>query len=64
MQEIEAKLALTQADIAYILNGGTLVIKIDGAAARVSVDLSCSRSPEDRRQRVRIKRVQVKQQPA
>ena len=64
MQEIEAKLMLTQEDVAYLWNGGTLAVKIDGAAAKVSVDVSCSRRTESRQQRVRIKRVQAKRQPA
>jgi hypothetical protein len=44
MQDIEAKLVLTQEDIAYIWNGGTLAVKIDGPDVKVSLDLSCSRS--------------------
>lgn len=63
MQEIEAKLALTQEDVAYIWNGGTLAVKIDGADTKVSVDVSCSRDTDGRRQRVRIKRIQAKRQP-
>jgi hypothetical protein len=64
MQEIEAKLVLTQEDIAYIWNGGTLAVKIDAPDMKVSVDVSSSRSGESRRQSVRIKRLQAKKQPA
>jgi hypothetical protein len=64
MQEIEAKLVLTQEDVAYIWNGGTLAVKIDGSDTRVSVELSCSRQTDSKRQRVRIKRIQAKRQPA
>jgi hypothetical protein len=64
MQEIEAKLVLTQEDVAYIWNGGTLAVKIDAPDAKVSVDVSCSRSSDGRRQSVRIKRLQAKRQPA
>jgi hypothetical protein len=65
MQDIEAKLVLTQEDIAYIWNGGTLAVKIDGSDTKVSLDLSCSRSTGTggKRQSVRIKRVQAKRQP-
>jgi hypothetical protein len=44
MQEIEAQLVLTQEDIAYIWNGGTLAVKIDAPAMKVSVDVSSSRA--------------------
>jgi hypothetical protein len=64
MQEIEAKLVLTQEDIAYIWNGGTLAVKIDAPDMKVSVDVSSSRSGEGKRRSVRIKRVQAKKQPA
>ena len=64
MQEIEAQLVLSQEDVGYLWNGGTLVVKIDGAATKVSVDMSCSHQTKGRRQRVRIKRVQAKRQPA
>jgi hypothetical protein len=64
MQDIEAKLVLTQEDIAYLWNGGTLAVKIDAPDTKVSVDVSCSRNIEGKRQRVRIKRVQAKRQPA
>ena len=64
MQEIEANLVLNQADIAYIWNGGVLVVKVDGAETKVSMEISASRSTDQKRQRVRIKRVQAKRQPA
>jgi hypothetical protein len=64
VQEIEANLVLNQEDVAYLWNGGALVVKVDGAEARVSLQLSCSRSTDQKRQRVRIKRVQAKRQPA
>jgi hypothetical protein len=64
MREIEASLVLTQEDIADIWHGGTLAVKIDGAEVKVSVDITCSRPQEGRRQRVRIKRVQAKRQSA
>lgn len=64
MQEIEANLVLNQEDVAYLWNGGALVVKVDGAEARVSLQLSCSRLTDQKRQRVRIKRVQAKRQPA
>ncbi|MCZ6874177.1 MAG: hypothetical protein O7G88_11730 [bacterium] len=64
MQDIEANLVLNQEDIAYIWNGGVLVVKVDGAETKVSVQISCSRSTDRKRQRVRIKRVQAKRQPA
>ena len=64
MQEITATLVLTQEDIAYIWNGGTLAVKIDAPEMKVSLDLSASRVSDSRRQRVRIKRVQAKRQPA
>jgi hypothetical protein len=64
MEEITAKLVLTQEDIAYIWHGGTLAVKIDAPAMKVSLDLSTSRVNEGRRQSVRIKRVQAKREPA
>ena len=64
MQEIEANLVLKQEDIAYLWNGGVLVVKVDGAEARVSLELSCSRPTDQKRQQVRIRRVQAKRQPA
>ncbi len=64
MQEIEANLVLNQEDIAYIWNGGALVVKVDGADVKVSMEISASRSTDQKRQRVRIKRVQAKRQPA
>jgi hypothetical protein len=64
MQEIEARLVLTQEDIAYIWNGGTLAVKIDAPDMKVSVDVSSSRSTDNRRQSVRIKRLQAKKQSA
>ena len=64
MEEITAKLVLTQEDIAYIWHGGTLAVKIDAPEMKVSLDLSASRVNESRRQSVRIKRVQAKRQPA
>lgn len=60
MQEIEAALVLKQEDVAYIWNGGTLVVKIDTPEAKVSVDVSCSRHTDNRRQNVRIKRIEAK----
>jgi hypothetical protein len=62
MQEIAAKLVLTQEDVAYIWHGGTLAVKIDGAEAKVSVDIACSQSSDSKRQSVRIKRIQAKRQ--
>lgn len=64
MRDIEAKLALTPEDIAYIWHGGTLAVKIDGAEVRVSVDVNCSQPREQRRQSVRIKRIQAKRESA
>ena len=64
MEEITAKLVLTQEDMAYIWHGGTLAVKIDAPAMKVSLDLSTSRLNESRRQSVRIKRVQAKREPA
>jgi hypothetical protein len=64
MEEITAKLVLTQEDIAYIWHGGTLAVKIDAPEMKVSLDLSASRVNESRRQSVRIKRVQAKREPA
>lgn len=64
MQEITAKLVLTQEDIAYIWNGGTLAVKIDAPEMKVSLDLSAARVSDGRRQSVRIKRVQAKREPA
>jgi hypothetical protein len=64
MQEIEANLVLKQEDIAYLWSGGALVVKVDGAEARVSLELSCPRPADQKRQQVRIKRVQAKRQPA
>ena len=65
MHEIAAKLVLTQEDIAYIWNGGTLAVKIDAPDTKVSVDVSCSRSNSDgKRQSVRIKRLEARQQSA
>lgn len=60
MQEIQAKLVLTQEDIAYIWNGGTLAVKVDAPDLKVSLDVSASRrSGDNRRQSLRIKRVQA-----
>jgi hypothetical protein len=64
MQEIAAKLVLTQEDIAYIWNGGTLAVKIDAPDLKVSVDVSSPPRGDSRRQSVRIKRIQAKKQPA
>jgi hypothetical protein len=64
MQEIEAKLVLTQEDIAYIWNGGTLAVKIDAPDLKVSVDVSSSRGGDGRRQNLRIKRIQARKQTA
>lgn len=64
MEEITAKLVLTQEDIAYIWHGGTLAVKIDAPEMKVSLDLSTLRVNESRRQSVRIKRVQAKREPA
>jgi hypothetical protein len=64
MQEIEANLVLSQEDVAYIWNGGALVVKVDGADSKVSIEISASRATDQKRQRVRIKRVQAKRQPA
>jgi hypothetical protein len=63
MQEIAAQLVLTQEDIAYIWHGGIIVVKIDGADVKVSVDISSARGNDSRRQSVRIKRIQAKRQP-
>ena len=64
MEEITAKLVLTQEELAYIWHGGTLAVKIDAPEIKVSLDLSASRVNESRRQSVRIKRVQAKREPA
>ena len=64
MEEITAKLVLTQEDIAYIWHGGTLAVKIDAPEMKVSLDLAASRVSDGRRQSVRIKRVQAKREPA
>ncbi len=67
MREIEAKLVLSQEDVAYIWNGGTLAVKIEAPDMRVSLDLSCLRSTgggDGKRQSVRIKRIQAKRQSA
>lgn len=64
MQEITAKLVLTQEDIAYIWNGGTLAVKIDAPEMKVSLDLSAARVSDGRRQSVRIKRVPARREPA
>lgn len=64
MQEVEARLVLTQEDIAYIWHGGTLVVKIDSPDCKVSVEVGSSRGSDSKRQSVRIKRIQAKRQPA
>ncbi|GIX47816.1 MAG: hypothetical protein KatS3mg131_2027 [Candidatus Tectimicrobiota bacterium] len=66
MREIEARLVLTQDDVVYLWNGGTLAVKIEAPDARVSVDVSCSRSGSGngKRQSLRIKRIQAKREPA
>jgi hypothetical protein len=64
MQDIEARLVLTQEDIAYLWHGGILAVKIDGADSKVSVEVSASRTSDDKRQSLRIKRIQAKRQPA
>jgi hypothetical protein len=64
MEEITAKLVLTQEDIAYIWHGGTLAVKIDAPDTKVSLDLSTLQTGDGRRQSVRIKRVQAKRAPA
>lgn len=64
MQEIAATLVLTREDIAYIWNGGTLAVKIDAPDLKVSLDVSSSQGGPGHRQRVRIKRVPAKRQPA
>ena len=62
MQEIDAALVLTREDIAYLWNGGLLAVKIDTPAARVSIDVSSASSGDNRRQRVKIKRIEAKRQ--
>ena len=57
MEEITAKLVLSQEEIAYIWHGGTLAVKIDAPDMKVSLDLSTTRTSDSRRQSVRIKRV-------
>ena len=64
MEEITAKLILTQEEIAYIWHGGTLAVKIDAPDMKVSLDLSTSRTSDGRRQSVRIKRVPAQRQSA
>ena len=64
MQEIEATLTLTQDELAFIWHGGTLAVKIDAPGVKVSVDVSCSRGNDHKRQTVRIKRVPARRQPA
>jgi hypothetical protein len=64
MEEITAKLVLTQEEIAYIWHGGTLAVKIDAPDMKVSLDLSTSRTSDGRRQSVRIKRVPAKRETA
>ncbi len=64
MEEITAKLVLSQEDIAYLWHGGTLAVKIDAPALKVSLDLSTSRSGAGGRQSVRIKRVPSKRASA
>ena len=64
MEEITAKLVLSQEDIAYLWQGGILAVKIDAPDLKVSLDLSASRTGEGGRQRVRIKRVPAKREPA
>ena len=64
MEDITAKLVLSQEDLAYIWQGGTLAVKIDAPALKISLDLSTSRSGEGGRQSVRIKRVQAKREQA
>lgn len=59
MPDINAKLVLTQEDMAYLSHGGTLAVKIDAPETTVSLDLSASQRGESRRQSVRIKRVQA-----
>ncbi|MBM3226747.1 MAG: hypothetical protein FJZ47_23535 [Candidatus Tectomicrobia bacterium] len=60
MEEITAKLVLSQEEIAYLWQGGLLAVKIDAPELKVSLDLSTSRPAETRRQSVRIKRVPAK----
>lgn len=64
MQDIEATLVLTQEDLAFLWNGGTLAVKIDAPTGKVTVDVSVSRSKDGTRQTVRIKRIQAKRQLA
>lgn len=64
MEEITAKLVLSQEDIVYLWQGGILAVKIDAPDLKVSLDLSASRTGEGGRQRVRIKRVPAKREPA
>ncbi|MGE3535903.1 MAG: hypothetical protein AB7N91_00550 [Candidatus Tectimicrobiota bacterium] len=64
MEEIAAKLVLSQEDIAYLWQGGTLAVKIDAPDLKVSLDLSAARSGEGGRQRVRIKRVPARREQA
>ena len=64
MEEIAAKLVLSQEDLAYIWQGGTLAVKIDAPDLKVSLDLSASRNGERGRQSVRIKRIPAKRERA
>ena len=64
MEEITAKLVLTQEEIAYIWHGGMLAVKIDAPDLKVSLDLSTSLASDSRRQNVRIKRVPAKRDSA
>jgi hypothetical protein len=60
MQEIDAALVLTREDIAYLWNGGLLAVKIDTPETRVSIDVSSASGADNRRQRVKIKRIEPK----
>jgi len=64
MEEITARLVLSQEEIAYIWHGGTLAVKIDATDMTVSLDLSTVRTRDGRRQSVRIKRVSAKRESA
>lgn len=64
MEDIRASLVLSPEEITYLWHGGTLAVKIDAPEQTVSLDLSAARTPETRRQSVRIKRVPAKRPSA
>ncbi len=55
--DLIAKLVLTREEIAHLLYGGVLSVKINGKDGEASVEISCGEVPEQRGTRIRFRTV-------